>query len=108
MYEREKSRSAKKSAKNLGARKKSAKNQGARERESANAKARNLRPKKERESASAKSSAKERESASAKRKKKRVPSSAYITTVVVAITSCTGFTPAGYRHICYYCSGYYY
>ncbi len=75
MYEREKSRSAKKSAKNLGARKKSAKNQGARERESANAKARNLRPNKERESASAKSSAKERESASAKRKKKRVPSS---------------------------------
>jgi hypothetical protein len=38
-----------------------AKNQGAWERESANAKARNLRPKKERESASAKSSAKERE-----------------------------------------------
>jgi hypothetical protein len=69
MYEREKSRSAKKSAKNLGARKKSAKNQGARERESANAKARNLRPNKERESASAKSSAKERESASTKRKK---------------------------------------
>jgi hypothetical protein len=32
-------------------------------------------PKKERESASAKSSAKERESASTKRKKKRVPSS---------------------------------
>jgi hypothetical protein len=57
------------SAKNLGARKKreksrSAKNQGALEHESANAKARNLRPKKE------------RESASAKRKKKRVPSSA--------------------------------
>ncbi len=63
-------RSAKKSAKNLGAQKKSVKNQGAWERESANAKARNLRPKKERESASAKSSAKERESASAKRKKK--------------------------------------
>ncbi len=75
MYVREKSRSAKKSAKNLGARKKSAKIQGARERESANAKAQNLRPKKERESASAKSSAKERESASAKRKKKHVPSS---------------------------------
>jgi hypothetical protein len=46
-------------------------------RESANAKARNLRPKKERESSSAKSSAKERESASAKRKKKCVPSSGY-------------------------------
>ncbi len=65
MYEREKSRSAKKSAKNLGAQKKSAKNQGAWERESANAKAQNLRPNRERESASAKSSAKERESASA-------------------------------------------
>jgi hypothetical protein len=68
------------STKNRGARKKreksrSAKNHGARERESANAKARNLRFKKERESASAKSSAKERESASAKHKKKRVPSS---------------------------------
>ncbi len=35
--------------------------------------ARNLRPKKERESASAKSSAKERESASAKRKKSACP-----------------------------------
>jgi hypothetical protein len=35
--------------KNRGARKKSAKNQVARERESVNAKARNLRPKKERE-----------------------------------------------------------
>jgi hypothetical protein len=46
------------------------------ERGSANAKAQNLRPKKEHESASVKSSAKERESASAKRKKKRVPSSA--------------------------------
>ncbi len=57
-----------KSAKNLGARKKSAKNQGARVRESANAKAQNLRPKKERESASAKSFPKECESA--KRKKK--------------------------------------
>jgi hypothetical protein len=54
--------------KNLGAQK-------IKERGSANAKARNLRPKKERESASAKSSAKERESASAKRKKKRLPSS---------------------------------
>jgi hypothetical protein len=62
MYEREKSRSAKKSAKNRGALNKSAKNQGARERESANAKARNLRPKK-----SAKSSAQERESASVKK-----------------------------------------
>jgi hypothetical protein len=60
MYEREKSRSA-------GAQK--------RDRKSAIAKVRNLRPKKERESASVKSSAKERESASAKRKKKRVPSS---------------------------------
>jgi hypothetical protein len=60
--EREKSRSAKKE---------SAKNQGVRELESVNAKARKLRPKKERESASAKSSAKERESASAKRKKVR-------------------------------------
>ncbi len=68
MYKRENSRSARKSAKNLGARK-------IKERGSANAKARNLRPKKERKSASAKSSAKERESASAKRKKKRVPSS---------------------------------
>jgi hypothetical protein len=77
MYDRKKSRSVKKSAKNLGARKKRAKNQGARERESANAKAQNLRPKKEHESASAKSSAKERKSASAKRKKKRVPSSGY-------------------------------
>ncbi len=65
MYEREKSRSAK----NFGAQK-------ILERGSVNAKARNLRPKKERESASAKSSAQERESASAKRKKKRVPSSA--------------------------------
>jgi hypothetical protein len=46
MYEREKLRSAKKSAKNLGARKKSAKNQGAQERESANAKVQNLGPKK--------------------------------------------------------------
>jgi hypothetical protein len=44
-----------------------------------NAKAQNLRPKKERESASAKSSAKERESASAKRNKKRVPSSGNVT-----------------------------
>jgi hypothetical protein len=61
MYECEKSRSAK--------------NQGTRERQSANAKARNLRPKKERESASAKSYAKERKSASAKLKKKHVPSS---------------------------------
>jgi hypothetical protein len=43
MYEREKSRSAKKSAK--GVQKKSTKNQGVRERKSANAKARNLRPK---------------------------------------------------------------
>jgi hypothetical protein len=44
-----------------------------------NSKAQNLRPKKEHESASAKSSAKERESASAKRKKKRMPSSAVFT-----------------------------
>jgi hypothetical protein len=48
MYEREKSRSAKKSAKNQGARKRECKSA-------------NFRPKKERESASAKSSAKERE-----------------------------------------------
>ncbi len=59
-----------KSAKNLGARKRAGKIK-----ERGSAKAQNLRPKKERESASAKSSAKERESASAKRKKKRVPSS---------------------------------
>jgi hypothetical protein len=58
-------------------REKSAKNQGARELESAKAKVRNLRPKKERESASAKSSAEERESASTKRKKNRVLSSAF-------------------------------
>jgi hypothetical protein len=64
----------KKSAKNRVARKKSTKNQGVRERERMNAKARNLRPKKERESASTKSFPQERESASAKPKKKRVPS----------------------------------
>jgi hypothetical protein len=81
MYERKKSRSAKKSAKNLGARK-------IKERESANAKVRNLRPKKERESASAKSSAKECESASAKRKKKRVPSSAGMETRSISQDLC--------------------
>jgi 3'-phosphoadenosine 5'-phosphosulfate (PAPS) 3'-phosphatase len=76
MYEREKLRSAKKSAKN----------QGARERESANTKARNLRPKKERESASVKSSAQEHESASAKRKKRRVPSSVACTKLLASFT----------------------
>ncbi len=68
MYERKKSRNTKKSAKNLEAQK---------IKERGSAKARNLRPKKECENASAKSSAKERESTSAKRKKKRVPSSAF-------------------------------
>jgi len=53
----------------------SAKKLVARKRGSAKAKARNLRPKKERKSASAKVFRRERESASAKTKKKRVPSS---------------------------------
>jgi hypothetical protein len=60
---------------NLGARKYEREKLGARKRGSANAKARNLRPKKERESASAKGFRRERESASAKTQKKRVPSS---------------------------------
>jgi hypothetical protein len=71
-----KSRIANVRARKIEEREKSAKNLGARkikERESANTKAWNLRPKKERESASAKSSAQERESASAKRKKKACP-----------------------------------
>ncbi len=80
MFERKKSRSAKKSAKNRGARK-------IKERGRANSKAQNLRPKKERESASAKSSAQERESTSVKRKKKRVPSSGYTSTVGLACLS---------------------
>jgi hypothetical protein len=62
-----------KSAKGQGARKKRPKNLGTQERESANAKARNLRPKKERESASVKSFVEERESASAKTKKSACP-----------------------------------
>jgi hypothetical protein len=47
------------------------------EREGAKAKVQNLRPKKERESARAKTSARERESVSAKAKKTHVPSSGY-------------------------------
>jgi hypothetical protein len=86
MYEGEKCRSAKKRAKNLGARK-------IKERGGANAKARNLRPKKERESASVKSSAKERKSASAKRKKKHVPSSVRIKFFDKKICIGTGLAP---------------
>jgi hypothetical protein len=60
-----------------GARKYERENLGARKTRSANAKARNLRPKKERESASVKGFRQERESASAKTQKKRVSSSGY-------------------------------
>ncbi len=56
------------------------------ERGSANAKAQNLRPKKERESASVQSSVKERESASAKRKKSVCPALAFL-------RSCIHFIP---------------
>ncbi len=96
MYEREKFRSTQ----NLGARK-------IKERESANAKARNLKPKKERESASAKSSAKERESASAKRRKKRVPSSDIRYVYVLYIENKWKFAVSVFRIYIYIATGAY-
>jgi hypothetical protein len=71
MYKSKKSRSANKRVEKLSSVKQNAKNQGAQERKSANAKEQNLRPNKERESASVKSFPQERESASVKPKKKR-------------------------------------